>query len=325
MLANVLGVTHLANTLYCQSELLAPWGLAIHNPHKTTLHLVRRGSCWLRVGDQKRPIQLVAGDAVLLAQGLSHTISHQPGGEAQPWDQALDQMRLRVEAAGPAARQDATLLLCAAYAFEDDADHPLLSLLPAFIHLNMEQGQGAPAFQSLIQLLAEEAQQRLPGSSILMPRMIDSLFVYVLRAWLERQPEGTAGWFGALRDTQVGRAIALIHERPHLKWTVAGLGKEIGLSRAAFARRFQELVGESPLAYLTRWRMSVAAKLLRSSDDTLDRIATRVGYDSSAAFGKAFQRTHRMPPGHYRSDWASRFPGNPWSADASNPLYSRQG
>jgi len=130
--------------------------------------------------------------------------------------------------------------------------------------------------------------------------LIDTLLVFIIRRWLDDQPIDGAGWFGALRDPQIGQALALIHAAPHHRWTVAELASRVAKSRAAFARRFVALVGESPLAYVTRWRLNLAAKLLRSTADSVEVIGVSVGYQSPTAFGNAFRRHFALSPGQYR-------------------------
>jgi transcriptional regulator GlxA family with amidase domain len=133
-----------------------------------------------------------------------------------------------------------------------------------------------------------------------VPRLVDSLLVYVVRAWMDGQPLGRRGWFGALRDPAIAKGLSLIHSQPSAPWSVEGLAKEVATSRATFARRFAELVGESPAAYLTRWRMCLATKLLVDSDDGLEEIASKVGYETAAAFSKAFRRSYATSPGRFR-------------------------
>jgi transcriptional regulator GlxA family with amidase domain len=134
-----------------------------------------------------------------------------------------------------------------------------------------------------------------------MPRLVDSLLVYVVRAWLEGQPVGAGGWFGALRDPAIAKALSLIHEQPQRPWSVASLARQVAHSRATFARRFAELVGETPVAYLTRWRMCLATKLLTETELSLEEIAARIGYETAAAFSKAFRRSYGDAPGRFRS------------------------
>jgi AraC-like DNA-binding protein len=318
VLANVLGATQLANTLLCQSQLAGPWGLEIEAPNKTVVHLVRRGFCWLWIEGDQKPTRLIPGDVVLIGRGLRHTLTDAPDSHAKPWDQALAAMKERL-AREPDAAADATILLCAAYEFEQEGQHPLLALLPSLVRLHTDDSDENGQFQSLVRLLLHESSRKLAGSEIVVPRLVDSLFVFIVRTWLESQPIGAAGWFGALRDPQVGRALSLIHESPEQPWTVAGLAKEVGLSRAAFSRRFGELVGEPPLKYLTRWRMSLAARILKTTGESVDAIATQVGYDSSTAFGKAFHRHLRVSPGRYRSAGRTEVTAHADAARRSGP------
>jgi len=198
----------------------------------------------------------------------------------------------------PAA--EVTILQCAGYAFSQEGPHPLLTLLPAVIVIPADQAGTDSELQLLLRLMFQESVRRDAGSELVLPRLIDTLFVYVLRSWLREQPEGSCGWLGALRDPQIRRALSLIHERPQDQWTVELLAHAVAMSRAAFAKRFTDLVGEPPLAYVTRWRMDLAAKLLRESRDPVARIAGKVGYISETAFAKAFRRRRKMAPGAYR-------------------------
>jgi transcriptional regulator GlxA family with amidase domain len=153
--------------------------------------------------------------------------------------------------------------------------------------------------------LCHEANSGGTGTELVVPRLVDSLLVFVLRAWLEQHP-APGGWFGALRDPAIARALSLIHEQPQAPWSVQQLAQSVGQSRATFARRFAELVGETPAVYLARWRMCLATKLLSETDLSLDEIAGRVGYETAAAFSKAFRRTHPTAPGRFRSEHRQR-------------------
>ncbi len=153
-----------------------------------------------------------------------------------------------------------------------------------------------------MELLRVEADDTLVGHDIVAPRLLDGLFIYLLRAWIDHQPLGTRGWFGALHDKGIARTLRLIHESPADKWTIASLADSAAQSRATFARRFTRLVGEPPLSYLTRWRMTLAAKALRETDQTIREIATAVGYESLPSFSQAFKRALGRSPGLYRSD-----------------------
>lgn len=303
VLSNVLNVTNLATIVLGTREFLPPWGLQIDGIDKSTVHIVRRGSCWLRHGDAD-PIKLNAGDVVLLANGGAHSLSSdREARDLEPYPQAVARSHNNVVPSlhgRPDPSAEATVLQCAGYQFSQEGAHPLLALLPPVIVIPADQANSDSELQTLLRLLTQEATRRDVGTDLVLPRLIDTLFVYVLRTWLRDQPEGSAGWLGALRDPQIRKALSLIHESPQVPWTVESLAQQAAMSRAAFAKRFMDLVGEPPLAYVTRWRMDLAAKMLRESREPVARIAGRVGYLSETAFAKAFRRRRKMPPGAYR-------------------------
>jgi AraC-like DNA-binding protein len=301
VLADVLAVTRLGNTLLNQSELIPPFGLEIGSTIKAAVHVVHRGVCWLRVDGERRPLRQVAGDVVLVPRGVRHVLADEPNRAAEPYERALAKMRKRVESTRGRRAEDSVLLLCAEYEFDQDGPHPLLALLPRIILLQGDAARDDASLQAVVRLLLTEARQRLSGADLVVPRLVDTLLVFVVRAWLAGQPEGAGGWLGALRDPAIGRALSLIHEAPEKEWEVEGLAKQVGHSRATFARKFVELVGEPPLAYVTRWRINLAASLLRTTDDTAESISEQVGYASPTAFGKAFRRHMRVSPGAYRT------------------------
>lgn len=308
VLSNVLSVTSLATSTLGSREFIAPWAIAIDSPRESAVHIMRRGTAWLRHGDHE-PIRLNAGDVVLLAGGRPHVLSSErdvrdpePMAQAiaRSYNNVVPSLRGRAD-----ANSESTALQCAGYEFSNDGFspdgvHPLLSLLPPVVVLPAQRVESDPELLLLLQLLGREAQHRETGVELVLPRLLDTLFVYILRAWLREQPDGTAGWLGALRDPQIRKALTLIHESPQAPWTVESLARQAAMSRAAFAKRFMDLVGQPPLAYVTRWRMDLAAKLLRESREPVARIASRVGYLSETAFAKAFRRRRKMPPGAYR-------------------------
>jgi AraC-like DNA-binding protein len=152
----------------------------------------------------------------------------------------------------------------------------------------------------VVAILSREAASSAPGATAATSRLVDLLLIYVLRAWIAEQPEGGGGWLGALRDPSIARSLALLHDEVSAPWELGVLAKRVGLSRATFARRFVRLVGTPPLAYLARWRMTLAGRLLRETADPLAEIASRVGYESEFAFNRAFKRELGVSPGEYR-------------------------
>ncbi|GAA1961414.1 AraC family transcriptional regulator [Kitasatospora viridis] len=282
----------------------APWGLQLAPVPGASFHVVLRGTCWLlddSEGGGGTRLALGPGDVVFLRDGRGHVLADHPGTPAvgpEGYEKTQDGPIARITLGGDGVAAD---LLCGAYHLDTGrSPHPLFTQLPALIHLPARPG-AHPELTAAVQLLGGELENPRAGSHGIVPLLIDSLLLYILRAWLEDQPVSSAGgWAGALRDPATAAALTAIHAEPAAQWTVASLAAEAGLSRAGFARRFAELVGEPPLAYLTRWRMTTAAKLLREGDIPLSTVAEQTGYGSEYALGKAFKREYGQAPGSYR-------------------------
>ena len=286
------------------TEGRAPWSLQLPPVMGAGFHVALYGTSWLipqgTNGSSPRPIALSPGDVVFLRDGRGHILADDPGtppmqftAEKPSAGSTIGSVRL----GGDGARAS---LLCGNYHLDQGRAHPLVRQLPEIIHLQTRPGR-YPELTAAVQLLGAELENPRIGSDGIVPALIDSLLLYILRAWLEDQPSATAaGWAAALRDPGIAPALAAIHNDPSAGWTVESLAGRAGLSRAAFARRFATLVGEPPLAYLTRWRMTTAAKLLRESDAPLSAVAAQAGYGSEFAFAKAFKREYGLPPGGYR-------------------------
>jgi AraC-like DNA-binding protein len=284
VLSNVLGATNLTTRILGTREYSAPWAVEFPAESNATLHIVRRGNASLRFSPADT-LTLDVGDIALVSAGVMHTL-----GES-----ALD-----AESGG------STLLQSAKFSFTHDTSHPLLTVLPPVVKFTADELQNDPELRALLDLIRSESLQPEQGSYAVVPRLLEALFVYLVRAWVRQQPQGAAGWLGALRDPQLRKALTQIHQSPQVPWTVESLARSVAMSRAAFAKRFSDLVGEPPLAYITRWRMDLAAKMLRESGEPVARIASRVGYISETAFAKAFRRRRKIAPGQYRYGRAAR-------------------
>ena len=282
----------------------APWGLRLPPVMGAGFHVVLYGTCWLipleDAAPKLGPIALNPGDVVFLRDGRGHILADDPGSPV------IDTPAARICPGSPISSVSlggdgpSASLLCGNYHLDQGRVHPLVRQLPEIVHLQARPGR-YPELRAAVQLLGAELENPRIGSDGIVPALIDSLLLYILRAWLEDQPTATAaGWAAALRDPGIAPALAAIHEDPSAGWTVESLAVRAGLSRAAFARRFAALVGEPPLAYLTRWRMTTAAGLLRESDAPLSTVAAQAGYGSEFAFAKAFKREYGLPPGGYR-------------------------
>ncbi|GLX41340.1 AraC family transcriptional regulator [Streptomyces roseochromogenus] len=284
----------------------APWGQEFASvPGSAAFQVVLQGSCWLQSSDAE-PVQLGPGDVVFLPHGAGHTLADSPErlvtapacgpDDHERYDAYASDSVDRSAGGGPV-----TIVLCGAYQLDPLRAHPLLLTLPDLIHLPAQSGR-RPELRSAVQLLAAELEHPRLGTDAVVPALLDTLLLYILRIWFDGQPARgtTTGWTAALNDPPVTAALHAIHQDPAAPWTVAKLAAEAGLSRAPFARRFATLIGQPPLGYLTWWRMTTAARLLRATDAPLRSIAAQVGYTSEFAFANAFKRTHGTAPGAYR-------------------------
>jgi AraC-like DNA-binding protein len=249
-------------------------------------HVLLRGSGWL-VPDQGEPVPLGAGDVVLVPHGSAHTLSATPDATgAVPFETAVPE---------PAGR---TEFLCGKYRLDHARQHPVLAALPEVVHLPARIGRH-PELRAAIDLLGAEVTEQRPGQAAVLTGLLDLLLVYLLRAWLDGNP--ATGWPQALRDREVAAALEELHTNPAAPWRIEDLAARVGLSRATLARRFTALTGRPPMAYLTWWRLTMAARLLRETDLPLPSIASKVGYASPFALSHAFKRQFGVAPGGYRT------------------------
>ena len=301
VLTTVMDAVRLRSRVFCRSELKAPWGMALQRSDYAHFHVIERGGAWLRV-EGREPVALAGGDLVVVPHGTGHTLADSLATKSRPLTEMAGRRGSEggcvVMRGGGAGAE--TRLVCGSFRFERRDAHPLLELLPPLIHLRPAETPAAEWLEATLRFLSWETRESKPGTETIVSRLTDVVFVQVLRAWIESLPEGQGGWMGALRDRQVGAALALVHRSPERDWTNAALAEAVGMSRSRFAARFTALVGEPPLAYVTRWRLETAAGLLRDSALSLAELAQRVGYDSEAALSKAFRRRFGAPPGAYR-------------------------
>jgi len=284
--------------------------------HVIEYHVVTAGQCWAAItGEQPR--KLKHGDVILLPQGDAHVVSSSPGMRANPGvDRYFEMQRNRrpfrvhysngavpvsVDRDGAGLSEfrtpaQATTLVCGFIGIDARPFNPLLATLPRLLHLHGAGGRS----EQFAQLAAEESALKRPGSEALLERLSEMMFVDAIRRHVEQLPEQSTGWLAGLRDRFVGRALALLHERPSAEWTVEELSKQVGLSRSAFHDRFVELIGQPPMQYLTQWRMQAASRLLRDTRASVASVALDVGYDSEAAFARAFKRAAGVPPAAWR-------------------------
>jgi AraC-like DNA-binding protein len=299
VLTGVLGTLRLEGRVYCRTEFSAPWSVEFPPGDFAHFHAVERGGGWFRLKGERRAHAIAAGDLVVVAHGQGHVLCDDPRTKPLPLERLAETAAPDARVLRHGGRGAETHMTCGSFRFADRGRNPILRLLPPVIRVRARDGSAGGWLEPTLALLAHEARHARQGSGTILTRLTDVIFVQAVRSWVEEQPAGGAGWLGALRDPQVGAALGLIHREPERAWTVAGLAAEVGMSRSPFAAKFTELVGEPPLAYVTAWRMQVAAGLLRDGLPVAE-VAARVAYESEAAFSRAFKRWRGASPSAYR-------------------------
>jgi len=265
-------------------------------------HVIVRGNCWLRIPEQEEPVALQGGDVLAFLHGGAHALVDAPEREARPAAEIVEGQSL--EHYGPVTYGGGGLpasILCGYFEFDRDSLHPLVAALPPFIHL---RGTGISEFawlQTALNFMIHETLAAKPGAEAVVSRLAGVLFVQMVRAYIE-QSKSPPAMLAAIADKQIGVALALMHKDPARTWTLDTLARGAGMSRSALAARFHQLVGDTPMQYLTIWRMQLARRLLGESALSTAAIAERVGYQSEAAFSKAFKKSVGTGPGAYRRE-----------------------
>ncbi|MGF7237093.1 MAG: AraC family transcriptional regulator [Frankia sp.] len=305
-LAEVLDVAGVRGTVAATVHAGDPWGLRLFGISAAAFHAVTSGTAWLRMPGQPA-VRLMPGDVVLLPRGSSHGLAGDPDGPLEPFDHAASKRALaaggRLNVGPPPAR---TRILCASYRHDPAVTTPLFTVLPDVIHM-AAGGAGLGLLSETVRLLSAELAEPGLATATVLDRLVDVLLIHLLRAWLRTEPTTpSVSWLRALNDPTIAAVLTAMHADPARAWTLNTLAGHVAVSRATLARRFPALVGETPAAYLTRWRMDLAARRLRDTDDPIDVIARAVGYTSEYAFSRAFSRDRALPPGRYRVNSRAR-------------------
>ncbi len=311
-LSEVLRLIRLEGALFLHGEFREPWCVMAPEAVQMApvlcpgasrlaiLHMVLDGRCWIRLPEGE-PVELRAGDVATLPCGDSHLIGS--GLRHAPVD-LQHVVSLDIPCVAPVrygGSGDSTLLVCGWFAYERDVPNPLLASLPRLFRSSVGRRPSAAWLeQSLRYALAEVAAQQ-PGSSVVAAKVAESLFVEAVRGYLEALPPQHSGWLAGLRDPLVGHCLALMHERPAHDWSVESLASAVHASRSVLAERFSTLIGVSPMQYLKRWRLAMAARMLCNGSAQLIQVAEAVGYESQASFTRAFKSTYGCAPGQWRS------------------------
>ena len=324
-LSDLLRAVRLRGAVFYYVKGYAPW--VVENPHVREIipaimpsaehmiefHALVNGSCWAGVLGES-PIRMEAGDVVLFPQGDAHTMSSAPGIRAPNESTAFFYTQrppqlpyaLSIKAADLTMThvdddpEDSAKVVCGFLGLDARPFNPLLAALPKILRISGSTLAADSWVTTLLRAVVTESDVKRPGGEAVLSRMSEMLFVEALRRYVDSLPEEQTGWLAGTRDPAVGRALSLIHEKPSVAWTLERLGADVGLSRSSLHERFVQLIGQPPMQYLTNWRMQVASGMLRDTSAKLLEVAQDVGYESEAAFSRAFKRLSGQSPGAWR-------------------------
>ncbi len=280
VLSDILRSMHVKGSVYFCDHLTSPWSMDFVDPKSAGFHLVRRGECWVSSGDYLE--RLGPGDMVFVEPGRDHTLASQPPGQES------------------VQNEQSTLLLCGYCDFLQEHSTPLLEVFPSLTIVREEEFLKHPWLKGTLDQLSAEYLSQAPGAELVVDKLTEIVLVELIRIDFGRK--GKSQFVKALSDKQISKALQQLHNNPHVHWTIESLAEKIGMSRAAFAKRFKELVGYPMFEYLTKLRIQRAKELLRETRLPLYEVANRVGYDSDMAFTKTFKKHTGTTPTRYRKD-----------------------
>ena len=295
---DVFGSMRVHTSLYARIEGSAPWGVTFVRGAAARFGYVVRGQSWLTV-EGREPVRVSAGDCWMIVGGAQYALQDDLKTPTEYCYKALREHSNHVVRLGGGG--EAVTVVTGWFLFDRQGARPLIDLMPELILTRMDE-ERSELMQATLQLLAVETGRRSLGTGIVVSRLADILFIQAIRAHAASCGAEAAGWIGALVDPRLSRAFKAVHARVDHGWTVEELAREAGMSRSAFAARFRDSVGLSPLDYVTRWRMFRAGALLRRGERSIAEIAITVGYENESAFAKAFKRVTGTTPGAYRRE-----------------------
>lgn len=305
VLSDVLRAFRLRGTLYFRGEFRAPFGVQVPQTHSAArFHVVLQGRCWVKVRDDD-PVLLERGDLVVIPHGLPHVLSSDADSTAIPLDTAIEAAGFEGE--GPfhyGGRGQPAVLVCGEFGFGVDPDHPFLTELPSAVHVPATESRSFAWLDEVMRFLGHETKELQAGSEAVLTRLAEILFVQVLRAYMASASPPSRGLAG-LVDPNIRRSLHSMHDMPGESWTLATLASKAGMSRTKFAQKFHELVGTTPMHYLTAWRVERAKAALADPNLPISAVAEGVGYKSEAAFSRTFKKLVGVGPGAYRAQAAA--------------------
>lgn len=314
VLSEVLKAVRLDGAMYYNAEFSAPW--CFHSPasraiaryllrgsrHVIIYHLLTEGHGYAQVEGDDRPVTLNAGDIVIFPHGDPHTLGN--GSPVRPMDSAQTLQKvvsgdLKVSRHGGGG--EITKFICGYMACDPELSRVFLGGLPRMMTVHVRNDASGQWLENSLRYSVDNADASRPGGEAVLAKLSEVLFVETLRRYIAQLPEDRTGWLAGVRDPEVGKTLALLHHKPAHPWTIAALANEVGVSRSVLAERFRHYLSETPIAYLTRWRLQLGAQMLQSTSHSVAQIAWEVGYESEPSFNRAFKREFGLPPARFRS------------------------
>ncbi|CAN7677739.1 AraC family transcriptional regulator [Variovorax sp. LjRoot290] len=316
-LSETLRVVRLVGAIFINARFTAPW--CYQSPRADTVapilepgaervvifHLITEGECYVELAGEP-PVHLMAGDAIIFPQGDAHRMTSQPGLPPATGGRLAEVLTRRPRQLAYGGGGATTRLVCGYLACDARLAGMLLAGLPALVRVNVRGSNAGTWLEASVRYALAEARSPRPGGAGVLAKLSEVLFIEVLRLYMNEQGEGRTGWLAGVGDRIVGAALNALHKSPAHAWTLDELARTVGSSRSVLAERFQQLVGSSPMQYLTQWRMLLAANLLCRSNAPLASIAEDVGYQTDTAFSRAFRREYGAPPAAWRRSRSMR-------------------
>jgi AraC-like DNA-binding protein len=314
VLSEVLKAVRLHGALFYNAEFSAPWcahsvdaptvtsHLSPNSKHVIIFHLLTEGSGYASLEGHDRRIPLNAGDILIVPHGDQHILGN--GSSVTPVDRAhvLDQVLsqgLKVSRMGGGG--ELTKFVCGYLSCDPELSRVFLGGLPPILKVSIRDDASGQWLENAIRYSVDNMDPSRPGGETVLAKLAEVLFVETLRRHIALLPSEQIGWLAGIRDPEVGKTLALLHRKPADPWTIASLAREVGTSRSVLAERFRRYLSETPIAYLTRWRLQLGAQMLTSTSSSVAEIAAEVGYESEASFNRAFKREFVLPPARFRS------------------------
>ena len=311
-LSQVLNAMRVSGSLLLKETYKSPWAVKVpdsntlntlfevnNNTRIAAFHLVEQGHINIKQENGEETL-VEAGEMVVCFSGLGHTLYQGNEKQAVPF-QTLMGGNKNILRPDESEQSSCTSLICGVFLLHDTKLNPLLAALPKLLKFDITSQKDTPRLFGIINLLNQEFDIPASGNSYIVQRYLEILCAEAIRVHVAGLPKESTGWLSALKDPIVGRAIEIIHSQPGFNWSVKSLANEVTISPSRFAARFSSTLGESPMIYVTKWRMFVASRLLEGKQLTIDQIASDVGYESLPAFSRAFKRHVGLPPAAWRA------------------------